>query len=92
MITKYKDSGTFADDYPAFAYIYNTVNGRNENGDWYLPARDELKMLFAGYSGKIYESIVGRISGSMPDYNSAECVTACGRIADPLFWPLDNKQ
>jgi len=76
MITKYKDSGTFADDYPAFAYIYNTVNGSNESGSWYLPARDEMKMLFAGASGKVYESIVYWTSSNMPGYNSAECIAA----------------
>lgn len=76
MIAKYKSSGTFASDYPAFYYIYNTVNGGNENGAWYLPARDELKMLFAGYSGKKYESIVNWTSNSMPDYDSSECVAA----------------
>ena len=73
MIAKYKSSGTFATDYPAFHYVYNTVNSDNESGAWYLPARDEMKMLLAGYSGKVYESIVDWTSGNMPSYNSAEC-------------------
>ena len=76
MITKYKSSGTFATDYPAFYHIYNTVNGSNESGSWYLPARDEMKILFAGYSGKVYESIVDWTSSNMPGYNSAECIAA----------------
>lgn len=76
IIAKYKSSGTFATNYPAFYYIYNTVNSSNENGVWYLPARDELKMLFAGYSGKVYESIVNWTSGSIPDYDSQECKDA----------------
>jgi hypothetical protein len=76
MIAKYKSSGTFTTDYPAFFYIYNTVNSSNGNGVWYLPARDELRMLFAGYNGKVYESIVNWTTGDMPDYNSAECVAA----------------
>lgn len=62
MIAQYKSSGTFSADYPAFHYIYNTMNGGNENGVWYLPARDELKMLYAGYSGKVYEEITDWIS------------------------------
>ena len=76
MITKYKSSLTFGDDYPAFFYVYNTVNSNNESGAWYLPARDEIKMLFAGYSGKIYERIVNWTSSNMPDYNSAECIAS----------------
>ena len=76
MIAKYKSSGTFNNDYPAFFYIYNTVNSGNENGAWYLPARDELKMLYAGYSGKIYESITDWTTGTMPGYDSPECAAA----------------
>lgn len=75
MIAKYKTSPTFSTDYPAFHYIYNTVNSGNENVVWYLPARDELKMLFAGCSGKVYESIVNWLS-AMPDYDSPECIAA----------------
>jgi hypothetical protein len=84
MIAKYKSSPTFSTDYPAFYYIYNTVNTGNENGVWYLPAQDELKMLFAGYSGKVYESIVNWITGEMPDYDSAECVAARGSFNTKL--------
>ncbi len=76
LISKYMNSGTFLTDYPAFYYIYNTVNSGDENGAWYLPARDELQMLFAGYSGKVYESIVGWTSDRMPGYNSADCIAA----------------
>lgn len=76
MIARYKTSPTFSTDYPAFHYIYNTVNSGNENGVWYLPARDELKMLFAGCSGKVYESIVNWLSATMPDYDSPNCIVA----------------
>jgi len=77
MIVRYKSSGNFSTNYPAFYHIYAAVNGTNENGDWYLPARDELKMLYAGYSGKLYESIVRWVgANNMPGYNSAECITA----------------
>lgn len=76
MIAKYKGNGTFAADYPAFYHIYNTVNGGEENGVWYLPARDELKMLFAGYSGKDYESITNWITQEMPGYDSADCMAS----------------
>jgi hypothetical protein len=74
MIAKYKDSSTFSTDYPPFYSIYVT-NGEEENGSWYLPARDELKMLFAGYSGKVYESMEDWDT-SMPDYDSQECEDA----------------
>lgn len=84
MITQYKNSGTFATDYPVFHYIYNTVNGGNENGVWYLPARDEYKMLYAGCSGKTYENIVNWISGKMPDYDSPECIAARAAFNEKL--------
>lgn len=78
MIAAYKDSPAFATDYPAFHYVYHTVNGGNENGVWYLPACDELKMLLAGYSGKVYESITGWLGATyaMPGYESEECIAA----------------
>lgn len=76
MIAEYKSIETFAADYPAFYHIYNTVNGGNENGVWYLPAGDELKMLFAGYSGKVYENITDWTANNMPGYNSADCIAA----------------
>jgi hypothetical protein len=76
MIAKYKSSGMFDADYPAFYYIYNTVNGNDDNGVWYLPARDELKMLYAGYSGKVYEGIADWEAGFMPDRDLPECVAA----------------
>ena len=76
MIAKYKSSGTFSADYPAFHYIYNTMNSGNENGVWYLPARDELKMLYAGYSGKVYEEITDWITSKMPGYDSENCKMA----------------
>ena len=93
MITKYKNSGL--SNYPAFDYIYTIVNNSNENGVWYLPARDELKMLYAGYSGKLYESITDWSSGDMPDYNSLECVlfrtTFNGYLAAKSGMPIDNE-
>lgn len=76
MIAQYKGSGTFATDYPAFYHIYKEVNNENENGVWYLPARDELKMLYAGYSGKTYESIVNWTAANMPGYDLQECKDA----------------
>ncbi len=77
MIIKYKSSETFSTDYPAFYYIYKIVNNGDENGAWYLPARDELKMLYAGYSGKIYEQITNwGDNKDMPGYDSQECKDA----------------
>lgn len=77
LVLKYEGSPEFSTDYPAFHYIYNEVNGGDANEVWYLPARDELRMLFAGYSGKIFEDIVNWESDSnMPGYDSAECIAA----------------
>jgi len=76
MIAKYNGSPSFREDYPAFFHIYSEVNGGDKNGPWYLPARDELRMLFAGASGKVYEDITDWTSSNMPGYDSAECTTS----------------
>lgn len=75
LILKYRESPTFNIDYPAFFHIYTLVNGGNENGVWYLPARNELNALYAGYNGRVYESIMNWV-GYMPGYDSAECINA----------------
>lgn len=75
LILKYRESPTFNIDYPAFFHIYTLVNGGNENGVWYLPALNELNALYAGYNGRVYESIMNWV-GYMPGYDSAECINA----------------
>lgn len=76
MINTHGWQDDFATSYPAFHYIHKVVNESNYYGKWFLPARDELKMLYAGCSGKVYEQITGWGAGVMPDYSSAACVAA----------------
>jgi len=80
----YVDLTAFEANYPAFHYIYSTVNGNNIDGGWYLPARDELRMLFAGCSGKVYEGIVNWTGSNMPGYDSPECEAARLAFNDKL--------
>ena len=42
LIEKYKDTDTFATDYPCFEWIYNTMNKGDINGPWYAPVRQEV--------------------------------------------------
>ncbi len=58
-------------DYPAYDYIYTTMNGGNVDGPWYIPAFYELRALYAGINGNVYESISGwkHEHGPMPGYD-----------------------
>lgn len=59
------------DNYPAFKWV--AAHG----ADWYLPAKEELKALYAGFSGKVYEDISGWGDfSSMPGYNDGAASTA----------------
>lgn len=81
-MAKIKSLGAVFSNYPAFAW----VNSKNPSGTdystvtpgiWYLPAREELKALFACFSGKVYEDISGWGDGDdMPGYNLPEAAAA----------------
>lgn len=70
-------------DFPAFEWIHVTKNGGNARYDeemlnvWYMPARLEIKKMFAAYCGKIYEEIIGwGNTNNMPGYNTPEVIDA----------------
>ena len=42
LIEKYKDTDTFATDYPCFEWIYSTMNKGEVDGPWYAPVRQEV--------------------------------------------------
>ena len=42
LIEKYKDTDTFATDYPCFEWIYSTMNKGDVDGPWYAPVRQEV--------------------------------------------------
>lgn len=57
LIEKRKDGGNFASDYAIFSWIYTTVNEGDLDGIWYLPAKNELKSLYAAMNGYTYSDI-----------------------------------
>ncbi|HBX46821.1 hypothetical protein [Limibacterium fermenti] len=67
-----KQDDTFS-HYPAFAWTHRknkadeTYSNASATGVWYLPAKNELKVLYAGYSG--ITSLWDDFS-NMPDYNN----------------------
>lgn len=70
-------------DFPAFEWVHTVKNGGNARYDeemlnvWYLPARLELKKMFAAYCGKVYEEIIGwGNTNNMPGYNTPESINA----------------
>ncbi len=76
MIATHKNEENFESQYPAFHYVYTTVNDGQPDGPWYLPTRNELKALYAGYSGKVYEEIVDWKNDYMPGYDNPSCHAA----------------
>lgn len=57
LINIRRNDGNFVSDYSAFNYIYTTCNNNNPDGDWYMPAIEELKSLFAAINGLVYADI-----------------------------------
>lgn len=51
LITALKDERYFTGGYPAFNWIYTTINGGNLDGRWYIPAKEELLALYAAWNG-----------------------------------------
>lgn len=78
LIAKRKGAANFAGDYVIFHWLYNDLNGADENGVWYLPSKNELKGLYAAMSGIAYADIetTWQDGAAMPDFNSAEANAA----------------
>lgn len=90
LIAKYREDLPVFANYPIFENTYTNVNVKNIDGKWYIPAREELKALFAGYSGVVYESIQGWTVGPMPDYDSQACKNARSSFNAKLNSVLSN--
>lgn len=58
IIETYKDTDTFADDYPGFAWIYTDMNNGKVDGPWYVPSRSELYEWVAAMSGFDYKDLL----------------------------------
>ena len=87
-------------DYPAFKWVHSLNNSTENYSDasaksiWYLPSANELKALYAGFSGVVYENVKdswnnwdGWSSDSyMPNYSSS----ACGNARDSFNQKLSD--
>ncbi len=93
-------------NFPAFNWVVTKMNGQTDynatRDRWYLPAKNELKMLYAGFSGKVYESLPEWIDGAnMAGYDDAgsvearnvfnQAIVAAGGApletsSDPYYW------
>ena len=78
LIEAHKDSETFADDYPCFEWVYNTMNKGNIDGPWRFPTRTEISQWVAMMSGFDWDELLkdwSPVAGDkavMPDYKSVE--------------------
>ena len=76
-------------NFPAFDWVVTKMNEQTTydgtRDRWYLPARNELKMLFAGVSGKIFENITGWLDGTdMPGYDDNDSIEARNNFNNAL--------
>lgn len=81
MKAVYESNSNSFDIYPAFDWVHShnpsgTVYTADATGIWYLPARNELRALNAGCSGKVYEEIAWDDYSAMPDYNTVDAQNA----------------
>ncbi len=77
-------------DFPCFYWVINMMNGKTsdynpEQDLWYLPSITEMKVLFAGFSGKNYKDEYWiHPDAAMTDYNSAEVQNAQAKFNQQL--------
>ena len=77
-----QDINTNFSNYPSFAWVHaknntGTTYQAGISGVWYLPSKNELKVLYANMSGKKYEDISGWGDLSpMPESNTQACKDA----------------
>ncbi|MBB4037247.1 hypothetical protein GGR21_003164 [Dysgonomonas hofstadii] len=78
LVEKRRSGSNFATDYAVFSWLLNTMNESNVYGEWYMPAKNELRSLVAGMSGLTYSQIVNTWTdgNSMPDFTAQACVDA----------------
>lgn len=80
MNTVYALNNTYLPHH-AFLWVDNKNGGGTTNYDkatgvWYFPSIEELRVLAAGYNGKIYEEIIGwKLEQQLPDLDE-ECEAA----------------
>jgi hypothetical protein len=65
-------AGNFAGDYTIFKWVYETMNENVWDGEWYVPSKNELKSLYAAFSGLTYADIeISWTDGNaMPGFDS----------------------
>lgn len=78
LIEKRMAGGNFATDYVIFNWVYNTMNGGDIDGVWYLPAKNELRALYATMIGMNYNDIASTWTdgGTIPGYVEGTALAA----------------
>lgn len=78
LLEKRKSAGNFIGDYATFHWLLNTANESNVYGEWYMPAKNELKALIASMSGLSYGQVENTWTdgNSMPNFTTQACVDA----------------
>lgn len=78
LIEKRRTAGNFATDYAVFHWLLNTMNEENVYGEWYMPAKNELRSLVAAMSGSSYTQIENTWTDGnfMPNFTDQACKDA----------------
>lgn len=78
LVEKRRSGGNFATDYFVFNWLLNTMNESNVYGEWYMPAKNELRSLVAAMSGLTYSQIENTWTDGnpMPNFTSETCANA----------------
>lgn len=73
-----KSASNFSTDYAVFYWLYADINASDETGAWYLPAKNELKSLYAAMNGLTYEDIKTSWidAGAMPGFDNPTNIAA----------------
>lgn len=87
IIEKYKDTETFATDYPCFEWIYNTMNNGDINGPWYAPSRKELGQWAAAMCGFAWAELEETWVSVEKNENGEVTKTTHGYDADKIQMP-----
>lgn len=71
-------AGNFASDYSIFKWVYETMNLNVWDGQWYIPSKNELKSLYAAFSGLTYADVETSWidGGAMPNYDQQQYLDA----------------
>jgi hypothetical protein len=73
------ENGKSWSNFNAFYWVITALNGQTDydaqRDRWYLPSKNELKALYAGFSGQVFAEAWGD-GYNMPGFNDQACVEA----------------